>query len=152
MRSNRRPRAPKADAQHERFIETARQVGADEDKERFDEKLGPIARAPKGARTYQSPDGLLRFQISQHDADTILTFGFPWHTHADLLAQFCQTSEEDAVDRFLQGLINGEWIIAIYSNGADIMDICVVEDEEAAVRSKPDGQTVETRRWDGTAV
>jgi hypothetical protein len=31
--------------QHRRFIETARELGADEDKERFEEKLGRIATA-----------------------------------------------------------------------------------------------------------
>ena len=39
--------SPKADnkAQHERFIETARQLECDEDKERFEEKLKRIAKA-----------------------------------------------------------------------------------------------------------
>jgi hypothetical protein len=32
-------------AQHERFIDTARALECDEDKERFEEKLGRIARA-----------------------------------------------------------------------------------------------------------
>jgi len=32
-------------AQAERFIETARQLECDEDKERFEEKLGSIAKA-----------------------------------------------------------------------------------------------------------
>ena len=36
--------------QHKRFIETARQLECDEDKERFEEKLGKIAKAkPKPA-------------------------------------------------------------------------------------------------------
>ena len=38
----------KDDNQHKRFIETARQLECDEDKERFEEKLKRIARvAPK---------------------------------------------------------------------------------------------------------
>jgi hypothetical protein len=38
--------APKAgkDDQHKRFIETARELECDEDKERFETKLGKIAR------------------------------------------------------------------------------------------------------------
>ena len=40
--------APKAgkDDQHKRFIETARELECDEDKERFEDKLGKIASAP----------------------------------------------------------------------------------------------------------
>ena len=38
-------------AQHQRFIETARQLECDEDKERFEEKLKRIAKAkPKPER------------------------------------------------------------------------------------------------------
>jgi hypothetical protein len=33
------------EAQRKRFIETARQLECDEDKERFEEKLGKIAKA-----------------------------------------------------------------------------------------------------------
>jgi hypothetical protein len=32
--------------QHRRFLETARELECDEDKERFEEKLGKIASAP----------------------------------------------------------------------------------------------------------
>jgi hypothetical protein len=43
-----------AAAQHERFVETARALGCDEDKERFEEKLRRIAKAkpskPKEAK------------------------------------------------------------------------------------------------------
>lgn len=41
MPKNRKPIEP----QHKRFIETARALECDEDKERFEEKLGRIARA-----------------------------------------------------------------------------------------------------------
>jgi hypothetical protein len=39
------PRKPSASEQHRRFIETARQLECDEDKERFEEKLKQIATA-----------------------------------------------------------------------------------------------------------
>ena len=38
------PKTKKVNEQHKRFIETARQLECDEDKERFEEKLGKIAR------------------------------------------------------------------------------------------------------------
>ncbi len=34
------------DDQHKRFVETARALECDEDKERFEDKLGKIASAP----------------------------------------------------------------------------------------------------------
>jgi hypothetical protein len=37
---------PTVDAQVDRFIETARALECDEDKERFEDKLGKIASAP----------------------------------------------------------------------------------------------------------
>jgi hypothetical protein len=40
MSKSQKPTKP----QIERFIEAARQLGCDEDKERFEEKLGKIAR------------------------------------------------------------------------------------------------------------
>jgi hypothetical protein len=42
---------PTSSDQHKRFIKTARQLECDEDKERFEEKLGKIAKAkpkPRG--------------------------------------------------------------------------------------------------------
>jgi hypothetical protein len=39
------PRNPSASEQHRRFVETARQLECDEDKERFEEKLKQIATA-----------------------------------------------------------------------------------------------------------
>jgi hypothetical protein len=48
---------PKTDkAQHQRFIETARELECDEDKERFEEKLKRIATA-KPTSPKRSPSG-----------------------------------------------------------------------------------------------
>jgi hypothetical protein len=43
-------------AQHRRFIETARTLECDEDKEQFEEKLKRIARAPKRSKARQARD------------------------------------------------------------------------------------------------
>jgi hypothetical protein len=40
----------KTNEQHKRFIEAARQLGCDEDKERFEDKLGKIASAPASTK------------------------------------------------------------------------------------------------------
>ena len=39
------PKKPSSAEQHQRFIETARELECDEDKERFEDKLGKIASA-----------------------------------------------------------------------------------------------------------
>ena len=45
-------------AQHQRFIETARALGCDEDKERFEAALGKIAAArPKDGRKSSAKAG-----------------------------------------------------------------------------------------------
>jgi hypothetical protein len=41
-----KPQQPKPAKQVDRFIETARELECDEDKERFEAKLGKIASAP----------------------------------------------------------------------------------------------------------
>jgi hypothetical protein len=47
----RRPQQPNpVNDQHRRFIETARELEADEDKGRFEDKLGRIARAKPAAK------------------------------------------------------------------------------------------------------
>lgn len=43
------------DEQHKRFLETARELECDEDKERFEEKLGRIAGAKPARRPAPKP-------------------------------------------------------------------------------------------------
>jgi hypothetical protein len=54
----RRDQAPSASAsksQRERFIETARQLGCDEDEKAFDEKLRKIVKARLETKTRKAP-------------------------------------------------------------------------------------------------
>ena len=50
MKSKTTPKPASAAEQHRQFIETARQLACDEDKERFEEKLGKLAKAKPKAR------------------------------------------------------------------------------------------------------
>lgn len=47
--------APEASEQHRRFIEAARELECDEDKERFEEKLGRIAKSRPAAKPAPRP-------------------------------------------------------------------------------------------------
>jgi hypothetical protein len=50
-------KADSAPSQRERFVETARALGCDEDKERFDEKLGKIAGHKAKSSPKERPKG-----------------------------------------------------------------------------------------------
>ena len=54
-------------------------------------------------KEYASPDDQLKFVVAHDEWDVSLRFeGFPWHTHADVLASTFGTSEELAVNRFVR--------------------------------------------------
>ena len=52
----------KTDAQFDRFVETARKLGCDEDKERFEKSLGKIAayKPSKKPKAKKAAKGVLR--------------------------------------------------------------------------------------------
>jgi hypothetical protein len=65
----------------------------------------------KGIREYVSPDNELRFVVVYDEQDTSLGFeGLPWHTHAGVLASALGTSEELAVNRFVDDLLSDRCI------------------------------------------
>ena len=102
-------------------------------------------------RTYTSPDGLLRFTVTSAGEDVILGFdGYPWHTHADLLAAFYGLPDEAAVDRFVGALLDSETVIAILRRDGNISDISVTHDPQADCKYVSANETVEFRYWDGT--
>jgi hypothetical protein len=100
---------------------------------------------------HQSPDGLLRFMVSRDlDGDIALGFdGFPWHTHADILASLSGLSGNAPVRQFVDDLLNGRAIIAIARAGNTIRDVWVT-DEPSPDKYKPENETIEFRYWDGT--
>ncbi len=50
-----KPQRPQPKSQHKRFIETARDLECDEDKGRFEEKLGQIAGAKPAGKLAPTP-------------------------------------------------------------------------------------------------
>jgi len=102
-------------------------------------------------REYRSPDGSLRFEVlTEDDGDVLLGFrGFEWHTHADLLAADFGVSEAEAVEKFVQKLLNSQSVIAISRVGGEIKDICITYDPESETQGLADGVSVELRLWDG---
>jgi hypothetical protein len=100
---------------------------------------------------HRSPDGLLGFLVSRDlDGDIALGFdGFPWHTHADILASRSELSGSEPVRQFVDDLLNGRSIIGIARVGDTLRDVWVT-DGPFPDKYKPEDETVEFRYWDGT--
>ena len=104
----------------------------------------------KRRREYVSPDNQLRFVVDYDERDVSLGFeGFPWHTHADLLASEFGTSEELAVDRFVSDLLSARSILAVSRIGGTIRDVWITADPLSDLRHKCDEEVLEFRYWSG---
>jgi hypothetical protein len=102
-------------------------------------------------REYVSPGGGLRFLVvTGDDGDIALGFdGFPWHTHADMLAAVTGLPESDAVEQFLRDLLGSRAVIAVLRVGGKIKDVWVTDDPGSESRDLSEGESVELRLWDG---
>ena len=90
--------------------------------------------------------------VCSHDGDISLGFeGFPWHTHADILASLSGLPPAAAVRRYVDDLLAGRSVIAIARIGERIRDVWVTEGEFDD-KYKPDEETVEFRCWDGRSA
>lgn len=102
---------------------------------------------------YISPDGLLRFHVvTGEDGDVSLGFdGFPWHTHADILAAASGLSQEDAVKRFVSDLVSGNLVIVLWWVDGVWRDVWVSDNpvRDAAYADAETNEVVTLRYWDG---
>jgi hypothetical protein len=106
---------------------------------------------------YISPDGQLRLLVICPDGDWTLGFdGFPWHTHGSILASLSGKDEEAAIDDFVADLTSSKSIIAMRRIGGSVTDVWVTDDPADDVsgwrRYGASDETMEFRRWDGSAV
>ena len=99
-----------------------------------------------------SPDGLLTFVVATDEAgDVTLGFeGYPWHTHADILAALSGTAPEVAVKRFVAALLGNKAVIAVVTVAGRIGDVWVSDDPPEADTHKLPDEVIELRLWDGT--
>jgi hypothetical protein len=108
-------------------------------------------------REYASPDGRLKFRVVCPDGDLTMGFdGFPWHTHASILAGLYGLSEAEATDRLVAELVANVSVIAVQRIGGNMTDVWIAEDPAADLvsynRYGASDETIEFRRWDGTPV
>lgn len=107
----------------------------------------------EGARLEEhvSPDGKLRFRVVTSDGGGVsLGFvGFPWHTHADILAATTGLSQTEAVRQFVRDLIRGKSVIVLWSVGDELQDVWVSDNPGRDIAYPQPGESVELRYWDG---
>jgi hypothetical protein len=104
----------------------------------------------KPTREYVSPDNQLRFVVDYDEQDVRLGFeGFPWHTHADVLASQFGTSEELAVDRFVRDLLSDRSILVVSRIGGTISDVWITADPQSDLRYNSCDEVLEFRYWSG---
>ena len=109
---------------------------------------------------YVSPDGTLRFVVSRDEhGDITLGFdGCAWHVHGDLLVSgyahddVVGLTPASASRRFVQEVIGGRAIIVVQRVDGAVRDIWVTGDPSRELRCRQPGESLEFRRWDGTAI
>jgi hypothetical protein len=105
------------------------------------------------AGIYTSAEHVLRFRVTK-SIDGGVTLGFdgsPWHTHANLLVGWYGPSEDAAVHRFVEDLLESPIIIAVVRREGNIVGIRVTEDPQSDLRSARAGDILEFRYWDGSS-
>lgn len=77
-----------------------------------------------------SPDGKFRLLLrTDREGDVSIGFaGYPWHTHGTILAATSGRLEGEAVRQFLQKVLDGSSVIAVWSREGKIADVWVSED------------------------
>jgi hypothetical protein len=101
-------------------------------------------------KEYFSPDDQLRFVVDHEEQDVHLGFeGFPWHTHAGVLASEFGTSKELAVSRFVRDLLSDRSVIVVSRTGGTIRDVWISADPRSDLRYKSDDEVLEFRYWSG---
>jgi hypothetical protein len=104
----------------------------------------------KPTKQYVSPDDQLRFVVEHDEQDVSLGFeGFPWHTHADVLASEFGISGELAVRRFVRDLLSDRSIIVVSRVSGTIRDVWITADPQSDLRYKSDDEVLEFRYWSG---
>lgn len=112
-------------------------------------------------RRYVSPDGELCLLVISPDGDLTIGFeGYPWHTHGDVLVREFGGDAGHATERFIVGIVESQFIIAMQRTGGRVEDVWVLDRNESSLqetvagtkRYGAPGEIVEFRLWDGTRI
>jgi hypothetical protein len=99
-----------------------------------------------------SPDGRFRFLVvAGPDGDLVLSFdGYPWHTHADILAVLSGLDQSEAVRLYVVDLLNDESAIALWGIPGEVRDVWVSEDPAGDAAYPIEGEMIEHDTGAGT--
>ena len=100
---------------------------------------------------HASPDGLLKLAVeSLKDGDVAIGFcGYPWHTHADILASINEMNETDAVRQFIDDVLNDRSLIAVQIIDNAIRDVWITDDPANECKYKQSNEELQFRYWSG---
>ena len=98
-----------------------------------------------------SPDGALILAVETlKGSDVAIGFrGFPWHTHADILASIRSCTEPHAVREFVDDVLHDRALIAIQSVDGDIRDAWVTDDPAKDRKYQQPNEQLGFRYWSG---
>ena len=100
---------------------------------------------------HTSPDGVLTFVVENlGNNDVAIGFrGYPWHTHADILASLTGLSEGNAVRAYVDSLLADNSIIAIQTIDDVITDIWITDDPKSDKKYQEPNESLQFRYWSG---
>ena len=100
---------------------------------------------------HASADGLLTLAVeSLKDGDVAIGFrGYPWHTHADILASISSMNETDAVRQFIDDVLNDRSLIAVLIIDDAIHDVWITDDPANDCKYKQSNEEIQFRYWSG---
>lgn len=100
---------------------------------------------------HASADSLLTLAVeSLNDGDVAIGFrGYPWHTHADILASISSMNETDAVRQFIDDVLNDRSLIAVQIIDDVILDVWITGDPANDVKYKQSNEEIQFRYWSG---
>jgi hypothetical protein len=98
-----------------------------------------------------SPDGSLTFGVEDlGGGDVAIGFcGFPWHTHADILASMSGRSEDEAVRAYVDTVLDDSAVIAILSVDGVVSDVWITDDPESERQYIEPNENLQFRYWSG---
>jgi hypothetical protein len=114
-----------------------------------DERVPEVAA--QTVEEHVSPDGRLRFLVvADPNGDLALGFdGYPWHTHADILASLSGLAAAGAVRQFVDDLRSDKSVIAVWGVPGNVEDVWVSEDPTRDAAYPQVGEIIELRHWSG---
>lgn len=100
---------------------------------------------------HTSADGLLTLAVDAlKDGDVAIGFhGYPWHTHADILASINSMVETDAVRQFVDDVLYDRSLIAVQMFDGRIHDVWITDDPTKDRKYKQSNEEIQFRYWSG---